>query len=131
MIKNVLFLCSLSSFSPFFPGSGCLCEAAPTRWYCQASPRCRFSAASLAQSQPQPSALGHALPTAFPRGFAMGRDSRADVGGAIFSQHWCLHQQWKRLGDKAHVIYSLLSLKISSDLQAVLNTMGALMDKDM
>lgn len=61
----------------------------------------------------------------------MGRDSRADVGGVIFSQHWRLRQQWKRLGDKALVIYSLLRLKISSDLQAVLNTMGTLMDKDM
>lgn len=49
-------------FSPFFLGSGCLCEAAPTRWYCQASPSCRFSSASPACQAP-PSAPGHRSPS--------------------------------------------------------------------
>lgn len=38
----------------------------------------------------------------------MGRDSWTDVADVFFPQRW----QWKSLGDKVLITYSLLSLKI-------------------
>ena len=111
MIKNVLFLCSLSSFLP----SSLEAAACVRQHPLDGTARLLRAVASPQPPRPvrhcrAPRGTGpHRLPKG---GIAMGRDSWTDVVGMFFPQHWCLRQQWRSLGDKVLIIYSLLSLKI-------------------
>lgn len=111
MIKNVLFLCSLSSFLP----SSSEATACVRQHPLDGTARLRRAVASPQPPRPvrhrwvPRGTSPHRLPEG---GVAMGRDSWTDVAGIFFPQCWLLRQQWRSVGNKVLIVYSLLSLKI-------------------